>query len=69
VDSVTREIRELEGCGVTFFDYDLPELKTTSHVAVMGTEKAAWFADTACNILCLHENPGEPPPKPWRHAL
>jgi len=23
----------------------------------MGTEKAAWFADTEGNILCLHENP------------
>ena len=57
VESVTREIRELEGRGVTFFDYDLPELKTTDHVAVMGTEKAAWFADTEGNILCLHENP------------
>ena len=57
VESVAREIRELEGRGVTFFDYDLPELKTTNHVAVMGTEKAAWFADTEGNILCLHENP------------
>lgn len=57
VDSVTREIRELEGRGVSFFDYDLPDLKTTNHVAVMGTEKAAWFADTEGNILCLHENP------------
>jgi len=35
----------------------LPGLKTTDHVAVMGTEKAAWFADTEGNILCLHENP------------
>ena len=57
VESVTREIRELEGRGVTFLDYYLPELKTTNHVAVMGTEKAAWFADTEGNILCLHENP------------
>jgi hypothetical protein len=22
----------------------------------MGAEKAAWFADTEGNILCLHEN-------------
>jgi hypothetical protein len=57
VDSVTQEILELEGRGVRFFDYDLPDLKTTNHVAVMGTEKAAWFADTEGNILCLHENP------------
>jgi hypothetical protein len=40
---------------VGFYDYDLPDLKTADHVAVMGAEKAAWFADTEGNILCLHE--------------
>jgi hypothetical protein len=40
---------------VSFLDYDLPDLKTTNHVCVLGSEKAAWFADTEGNILCLHE--------------
>ena len=56
IENITRHIKDLEGRGVTFLDYDLPELKTTDHVAVMGVEKAAWFADTEGNILCLHEN-------------
>ena len=56
VENITREIKELEGRGA-FLDYDLPDLKTTNHVAVLGTEKGAWFADTEGNILCLHENP------------
>ena len=56
VEHITEEIKDLEGRGVSFLDYDLPDLKTTEHVCVMGAEKAAWFADTEGNILCLHEN-------------
>ena len=56
IENITRHIKDLEGRGVTFLDYDLPNLKTTDHVAFMGAEKAAWFADTEGNILCLHEN-------------
>jgi catechol-2,3-dioxygenase len=61
VDNLTEEIKDLEGRGVGFFDYDLPDLKTTDHVAVMGNEKAAWFADSEGNILCLHEVVGKAP--------
>ena len=56
IENITRHIKDLEGRRVTFLDYDLPDLKTTDHFAVMGAEKAAWFADTEGNILCLHEN-------------
>ncbi|MFD4673432.1 VOC family protein [Lentzea sp. NPDC058450] len=55
VPDLEGEIRELEGKGVRFEDYDLPDFKTTNHIAVMGTERAAWFLDTEGNILCLHE--------------
>jgi catechol 2,3-dioxygenase-like lactoylglutathione lyase family enzyme len=55
VENIGDEIRDLEGRGVSFLDYDLPDLKTTNHVCVLGSEKAAWFADTEGNILCLHE--------------
>ena len=56
VEDIANEVRELEGRGVDFLDYDLPDLKTTDHMCVMGAEKAAWFAETEGNILCLHEN-------------
>jgi predicted enzyme related to lactoylglutathione lyase len=56
VENITNEIQDLEGRGVSFLDYDLPDLKTTDHVCVMGEEKAAWFTDTEGNILCLHEH-------------
>ena len=55
VADLTAEIRELEGRGVVFEDYDLPDLKTENHIASMGNERAAWFKDTEGNILCLHE--------------
>ena len=55
VQDIDNEIRDLESRGVGFYDYDLPNLKTKDHVADMGAEKAAWFADTEGNILCLHE--------------
>ena len=55
VDDVAAEITELESHGVVFEDYDLPELTTVDHIAVMGSEKAAWFKDPDGHVLCLHE--------------
>ncbi|WP_374456029.1 VOC family protein [Nocardioides sp.] len=55
VDDIHAEIGELEGRGVVFEDYDLPDLKTVDHVCVLGSEKAAWFKDPDGNVLCLHQ--------------
>ena len=55
VDDIAAEIAELEDRGVVFEDYDQPDLTTVDHVAVMGSEKAAWFKDPAGNVLCLHQ--------------
>jgi predicted enzyme related to lactoylglutathione lyase len=55
VDDIGSEISALEGRGVVFEDYDLPELKTVDHIAEMGSEKAAWFKDPTGNVLCLHQ--------------
>lgn len=56
VDDIRASIDLLEGRGVVFSDYDLPEFKTIGHVCVLGSEKAAWFTDPEGNILCLHED-------------
>jgi catechol 2,3-dioxygenase-like lactoylglutathione lyase family enzyme len=56
VDDICASVRELEGRGVLFADYDLPGFKTVEHVCVLGSEKAAWFNDPEGNILCLHED-------------
>lgn len=56
VEEINAAIAELEGRGVVFADYDLPEFRTVGHVCVLGSEKAAWFTDSEGNILCLHED-------------
>ena len=55
VDDLAAEIGDLEQRGVVFEDYDLPGLRTVDHVAVMGSEQAAWFKDPDGNVLCLHQ--------------
>lgn len=55
VPDVEAEVAELEGRGIQFEDYDLPDLKTVDHIATMGPEKAAWFLDPDGNVLCLHQ--------------
>jgi predicted enzyme related to lactoylglutathione lyase len=53
VDDVERAIRDLEGRGVKFEDYDMPGMKTVNHIFTGGGAKAAWFKDTEGNILAL----------------
>ncbi len=55
VHDIAAEISNLEQRGVTFSDYDLPDLKTVDHVCLLGSQKAAWFQDPDGNVLCLHE--------------
>ena len=56
VDNIADAVGLLKSRGVTFADYDFPDLKTVGQVCVLGSEKAAWFEDTEGNILCLHED-------------
>ena len=58
VDDIGTEISALEGRGVVFEDYDLPEIRTVDHVCEFGTEKAAWFKDPDGNVLCVHQTLG-----------
>ncbi len=55
VGDIAAEIADLQSRGVTFEDYDLPEMKTVDHVFDDGTMKAAWFLDPDGNVLCLHQ--------------
>lgn len=55
VADISTEVRELESRGVHFADFDSDDLRTEGHIATMGQEKAAWFADSEGNWLCLHQ--------------
>jgi catechol 2,3-dioxygenase-like lactoylglutathione lyase family enzyme len=54
-DDVEAAVKELEGNGVAFEDYDFPGLKTIDHIATREGEKAAWFKDPDGNVLCVHQ--------------
>ena len=55
-NDVERDVRELEGRGATFEDYDLPTLKTVNHVATTaGIGKSAWLKDPDGNTLALFQ--------------
>jgi catechol 2,3-dioxygenase-like lactoylglutathione lyase family enzyme len=53
VKDVESTVSELRDRGVTFEEYDLPSLKTTNGVAVLGDLHAAWFKDSEDNIINL----------------
>ena len=53
VADVEREVRELRERGVTFEEYDMPDMKTVDGVMTAGGAKSAWFKDTEGNILAI----------------
>ncbi|MFD8205191.1 VOC family protein [Streptomyces sp. NPDC059695] len=55
VDDLDGEMKELRSKGVTFEEYDLPEIKTVDGVAESDTMRGAWFKDSEGNILCVVE--------------
>lgn len=55
VEDVEGAVRTLREAGVTFEEYDLPEmgLKTENGIATIGEAKVAWFKDPFGNILAV----------------
>ena len=45
------EVKDLKSRGVTFEEYDYPELKTKDGIAEGGGAKVAWFKDSEGNLL------------------
>ena len=55
VEQLDLVVRDLESRGVTFLDYDEGPLKTTGHIAQMGSSRGAWFRDPDGNVLGVRE--------------
>lgn len=53
VDDIEREVAELRARGVTFEEYDMPNMTTVNGIATAGGAKSAWFRDTEGNILAV----------------
>lgn len=61
VDDIAGEVADLEGRGVRFDDYDLPNIRTDArHIASWAGEQAAWFHDSEGNVLCLRARGDQP---------
>ncbi len=51
VADVSAQVLALRARGVTFEEYDYPNLKTVNGVADLGYARAAWFKDSEGNLL------------------
>lgn len=52
---IEADVADLRVRGVTFEEYDLPNLRTVDGVAEMGPVRAAWFKDPEGNLFGLLE--------------
>ncbi len=57
VKDVEAEVRELQGKGVKFEEYDMPDLKTVNGIATWDEQKSAWFKDPDGYIFALMTAP------------
>jgi predicted enzyme related to lactoylglutathione lyase len=59
VPDVPAAVRELREHGVTFEEYDMPDMGLVTHdgVAHMGAEVRAWFKDSEGNAIVLRQRP------------
>lgn len=55
VDDLDAEVAELRARGVTFEEYDMPNLKTVNGIATGGGARTAWFKDSEGNILAISQ--------------
>lgn len=51
VNDIHAQVRVLRDRGVSFEEYDYPNLKTVDGIADLGYARAAWFKDSEGNLL------------------
>lgn len=59
VKDIKATIKELEGRGVKFNDYDTERLKTVDHISEYKGFQAAWFKDSEGNTLQINQSPAQ----------
>jgi catechol 2,3-dioxygenase-like lactoylglutathione lyase family enzyme len=53
VADIEAEMADLRRRGVIFEEYDYPDFKTVNGIAMLGSDRAAWFKDSEGNYLAL----------------
>ncbi|MHB9091604.1 MAG: VOC family protein [Chloroflexota bacterium] len=56
VQDLESEMRSLRSKGITFENYDMPNLRTENGIATIGGTRGAWFKDPDGNILALTQS-------------
>ncbi|MBV8529633.1 MAG: VOC family protein [Candidatus Dormibacteraeota bacterium] len=51
VDDIAATVKDLEGRGVHFEEYDFPGFDKATRIATVGGVQSAWFKDTEGNLL------------------
>jgi predicted enzyme related to lactoylglutathione lyase len=60
VADVEAEVAALKARGVVFEEYDMPGLRTKTHILTGGGAKTAWFKDSEGNILAISQSLASP---------
>jgi catechol-2,3-dioxygenase len=55
VGDIAAQVQALRGRGLSFEEYDYPNLKTVDGIADLGYARAAWFKDSEGNLLGIAE--------------
>lgn len=55
VGDIDAQVKTLRGRGLSFEEYDYPNLKTVDGIADLGYARAAWFKDSEGNLLGIAE--------------
>ena len=55
VNDIDAQVQTLRGRGLSFEEYDYPNLKTVGGIADLGYARAAWFKDSEGNLLGIAE--------------
>jgi predicted enzyme related to lactoylglutathione lyase len=55
VSDIDSQVRSLRDRGLSFEEYDYPNLKTVNSIADLGYARAAWFKDSEGNLLGIAE--------------
>ena len=59
VADIDATVKELQGRGVKFIEYDTPDLKTVNGIADLGGSRGGWLKDSEGNLLAVFQRAKE----------
>lgn len=56
VDDIESDVERLQGRGVSFDTFEMPDIEWDGVIARSGNLRSAWFHDTEGNTLCIDQH-------------